>query len=102
MTSAAQVFTGFAASSSAVFASHVIGVILSSISLSVSLWNLHRTRGHGPGPLLLALFATPLLLANSVVNLLEDVGRIPNNYHLNLLLNVITVWGIVQLLAATL
>jgi hypothetical protein len=102
LTAPAQVVTGLAASSSAVLASHIIGVIITSISLSVSLWNLQRHKGHGPGPLLLAIFAAPLLLANSVVNLAEDIGRVPNNYHLNALLNTMTVLGIIQLLAATL
>ena len=68
-----SVALGASASASAVVLSHKVALVLTIVMLAFSTgsfaYNAQQRRGYGP--LLLCLFAAPLLLSNPVINLLE-------------------------------
>jgi hypothetical protein len=102
-----NVIAGVATSAGAVFASHIIGLVLTLVSLSVTIGYLIYVAlgpvSRGWGPVLLCVFASPLILANSVVNILEDNGTITGNTkYLDQLTYTFTWIGMAQLICATL
>ena len=68
-----SVALGASASASAVVLSHEVALVLTLVMLVLSAGsfahNAQQRRGYGP--LLLCVFAAPLLLSNPVINLLE-------------------------------
>ena len=68
-----SVALGASASASAVVLSHKVALVLTLVMLVLSAGsfahNAQQRRGYGP--LLLCVFAAPLLLSNPVINLLE-------------------------------
>ena len=84
------VMLGASASASAVAASHQVALVMTIVMLVLSAYTFaHNARDRrGYGPLVLCLFASPLLLANPIVNLLEDYEYIDNFGPMNTFLNV--------------
>ena len=97
------VMLGASASASAVAASHQVALVMTIVMLVLSAYTFaHNARDRrGYGPLVLCLFASPLLLANPIVNLLEDYEYIDNFGPMNTFLNVITWVGVVEILVAS-
>jgi len=102
-----NVLAGVATSATAVYASHMVGLVLTLLALVITIvYLIYVALGpvsRGWGPVLLCLFAAPLIVANSVINLLEDDAYITGNTtHLDRFTYTFTWLGIAQLLCATL
>lgn len=71
-----NVFLGFAASATVVETAHWITLATTILMLVIVSYNMFKGAfepcGRGYGPLLLTLLATPLILCNPILNLLED------------------------------
>jgi hypothetical protein len=78
-------------------------LILTIVLQVASLGFLLRHQPRGGGPMMLAVFGTPLVLMNPVVNLMQDHGTVKgDNLALNRMLNTITWLGVIQVTAASL
>eukprot|EP00937_MAST-01D_sp_MAST-1D-sp2_P002901 g2901.t1 len=97
------VLLGASASASAVALSHKVALVLTLVMLVASGASFAHgaAQRRGYGPLVLCVFASPLLLANPIVNLLEDFEFIDNFEPLNVLLNVITWVGVLEIMTAS-
>jgi len=98
-----SVALGASASASAVVLSHKVALVLTIVMLAFSTgsfaYNAQQRRGYGP--LLLCLFAAPLLLSNPVINLLEDFDMIQSFDPMNVFMNIITWIGVLQIMVAS-
>jgi len=102
-----NVVMGMSSSASAVYTSHVVGLLVTICTLTVTcVYLLYVARAkatvHGYGPAFLALAAAPWILANPIVNLMFDEHVLPSTHEWNLTLNVGTWLGMCMLSAATL
>eukprot|EP00457_Paulinella_chromatophora_P014218 gb/GEZN01014615.1/.p1 GENE.gb/GEZN01014615.1/~~gb/GEZN01014615.1/.p1 ORF type:complete len:206 (+),score=25.12 gb/GEZN01014615.1/:156-773(+) len=97
---------GFATSSSAVLTSHKIGLALSLFSTIISFFllldNARKPCGRGYGPVLLSVFAAPLILANPLYNLQFDQHLLTESHAANVALNAATWLGVAEMLTASL
>ncbi len=91
---------GSSASASSVLLSHQVAfwVTVALGLLNVAL--LYKDRPRGPGPLLLTLFAVPLVMLNPTVNLMQDRGSATSSTELNNLLNIVTWIGVIEMTVA--
>ena len=95
-----NVALGVSASSEAVLLSHWAAFIVTIVLQTVSVGYLYRKESQGP--LYLQVFASPLILANPVVNLLLDNKAFQDSRELSLLLNAVTVLGTAEMVFASL
>ena len=96
------VLLGASASASAVALSHKVALVLTLVMLVLSAWSFahNACERRGYGPLVLCVFAAPLLLSNPVVNLLEDYDIIDDFGPMNTLVNVVTWVGVLEVMVA--
>jgi len=92
------------ASAGAINTAHWIGLVITTVLLVLTLLTLFynaRTRSKNWGPFMLCLFATPLLMANPILNILFDRDPLKDSPTLDTVVNVNTWLGTFQMITAT-
>lgn len=82
-------------------ASHWLALVLTALLVVASLMMLWRHQPRGAGPLLLTLFAAPLVLLNPIINLAFDLKSIDESKAMSAMLNVVTWLGVIQMTAGS-
>ena len=92
---------GSGASASSILMSHYVAFYLTLIMGGVSMYLLIKDHPRGVGPVVLTFFSLPLVMSNPTINLMQDNGTIKSNSDLNMLLNVVTWIGVLEMTFAS-
>ena len=65
------------------------------------MYLLIKDHPRGVGPVVLTFFSLPLVMSNPTINLMQDNGTIKSNSDLNMLLNVVTWIGVLEMTFAS-
>lgn len=97
-----NVIMGSSASASSVLFSHWVAFWLTILLGGLNIYMVVKDHPRGIGPVLLTLFATPLIMLNPLVNLMMDKNIIADSsVAMSRLLNFITWVGVIEMTFAT-
>jgi|TARA_B110000211_G_C13726396_1_gene398316 hypothetical protein len=65
------------------------------------MYLLIKDHPRGVGPVFLTLFALPLVMFNPTINLMQDKGTITSTKEMNILLNIVTWIGVLEMTFAS-
>ena len=92
---------GSGASASSILFSHYVAFNLTLILGGISMYLLIKDHPRGVGPVFLTLFALPLVMFNPTINLMQDKGTITSTKEMNILLNIVTWIGVLEMTFAS-